>query len=876
MNFTRSRSGESTRCRIGPSAARQGSSVRLVQANSTLRRINVWGLRKATSISARGSIRAGVNMHVTFPVGCQQGPPHPAFLYFLAFASLFFGGPVSWSRADTPVIVLDGTDRGRIFDGIGALSAGASSRLLFDYPAKQRNEILDYLFKPDYGAALQINKVEIGSDANSTDGSEPSHMRSPSDQNYSRGYEWRLMVQSKKRNPGEKIYILEWGAPGWINPGGSNVWMPANYQYIINFISHAKSDYGLTIDYVGGWNERGYDKQWYEGFRKALDSASYGGVNIVGDDSFKWTIGGAMADDPDFSKSIDIVGQHYPDSSPTVLADQNFQASLKTGKPIWFSEMGSEQYDVGALDLAKTFNQSYIDDRATANINWSTIWAAYAGLPYPGDGLMLADEPWSGHYYVGKSIWACAHTTQFASPGWLYLNGACGYFGGKQGSGSYVTLMSPNGTDYSVVVETADAKQPQTVSFAVTGGLSTGILHVWGSNLRSNSSRDWFNRQPDVIPVSGAYTCTFQPGWLYSLTTTTGQSKGSATPPPSKLLKLPYKDDFSSYAIGATPKYFSDQMGAFEVANAAGGRSGKCLRQVVTTSPILWSGPGDPSTVVGDPRWKDYTVSSDVLLEEPGYVEIVGRVEDGSNGNSNVINGYHLRITNRGVWSLICKTGVNDKVLASGMVQFSLNTWHNLKLQFSGDEISGSIDGHPVASKVFGGDFDRGLAGLEVNKWQSAEFQNFLVTSAPPGPEPIAVRSVSATATSENGGYGASNAIDGDISTMWHTRFDPTPDALPQSITIDLGSVKKVDTLCYLPRTDGNPNGIITGYDIQVSADGINYSETASGEWSDDNTKKLAHFTIVAAKYVRLTAKQGHGGFASAAEIYVALSTETK
>jgi hypothetical protein len=66
--------------------------------------------------------------------------------------------------------VNDGTSQGRVFDGVGALSAGASSRLLIDYPPAQRSAILDYLFKPGYGASPQILKVEIGGDTNSTDG----------------------------------------------------------------------------------------------------------------------------------------------------------------------------------------------------------------------------------------------------------------------------------------------------------------------------------------------------------------------------------------------------------------------------------------------------------------------------------------------------------------------------------------------------------------------------------------------------------------------------------------------------------------------------------------------------------------------------------
>ncbi|HEY6738237.1 MAG TPA: hypothetical protein VI076_05255 [Actinopolymorphaceae bacterium] len=50
-------------------------------------------------------------------------------------------------------IVVDGRGAGRAFDGVGALSAGASSRLLVDYPEPQRSQILDALFTPGQGAA---------------------------------------------------------------------------------------------------------------------------------------------------------------------------------------------------------------------------------------------------------------------------------------------------------------------------------------------------------------------------------------------------------------------------------------------------------------------------------------------------------------------------------------------------------------------------------------------------------------------------------------------------------------------------------------------------------------------------------------------------
>src|SRR5437879_5433833 len=82
------------------------------------------------------------------------------------------GVPANAATATT--ITVDGASGGRTYDGVGAISGGGgNSRLLVDYPAAQRSQLLDYLFTPDYGANLQVLKVEIGGDANSTDGAEP-------------------------------------------------------------------------------------------------------------------------------------------------------------------------------------------------------------------------------------------------------------------------------------------------------------------------------------------------------------------------------------------------------------------------------------------------------------------------------------------------------------------------------------------------------------------------------------------------------------------------------------------------------------------------------------------------------------------------------
>lgn len=113
------------------------------------------------------------------------------------------------ARAANVTATLSSSGIAHTFDGIGALSAGASSRLLWDYDEIQRSQVLDYLFKPQFGAALQILKVEIGGDVQSTDGTENSHMHNRGEIDCSGlQYEGWLISEAKKRNPS----ILTYGA----------------------------------------------------------------------------------------------------------------------------------------------------------------------------------------------------------------------------------------------------------------------------------------------------------------------------------------------------------------------------------------------------------------------------------------------------------------------------------------------------------------------------------------------------------------------------------------------------------------------------------------------------------------------------------------
>jgi galactosylceramidase len=100
---------------------------------------------------------------------------------------------------------------GRVFEGIGGITSNGMSKLLMDYPEQQRNEIMDLLFKPKYGVSLQHLKVELGSDVNTSAGTEPSHMRSREDFDITRGYGLPIAKLAKAINPALLLDALRWG-----------------------------------------------------------------------------------------------------------------------------------------------------------------------------------------------------------------------------------------------------------------------------------------------------------------------------------------------------------------------------------------------------------------------------------------------------------------------------------------------------------------------------------------------------------------------------------------------------------------------------------------------------------------------------------------
>ena len=660
---------------------------------------------------------------------------YPSFrrqsVFCTVLACMVLAGSARYGYAQAVSITLDGTSPGARFDGLGALSAGASSRLLIDYPEPQRSQILDYLFKPGYGAALQHLKVEVGADVNSTDGSEPSHMRTRDDHDYTRGYEWWLMKEARRRNPDIVLDVLPWGAPGWV--GGGHLYSPDMANYMADFIEGA-SRQNLDIAYAGIWNEKVYDaayvKQLHEAFvAHHLKTKIVCCDEYIGQGKGQWEIADAIKADPELRDSIDVIGVHYPLEKGRITTTATARAS---GKPLWSSEdqpnngggpYVSRDWPVGGRILAHLYNQNYLEGGLTATDIWSPVTSYYDLLAAPNSGLMYANTPWSGHYQVQGTIWATAHTTQFTKPGWQYLDRSSGSLPDK---GSYVTLRSPDAQQWSTVLETIGAQSPLQASFKITGGLSGNIVHIWETN-----DQRTFEHVGDAKVEAGAFSYTFDPNALYTLTTTTGQGRGGATPPPSAEFPNNYSENFERAPLDRAPRYLADQDGAFEV-HPCRDRQGRCLEQMITEKPTPWGPLPDPFTLAGSMKASDYEVDSDFHLAG-GTAALMGRIDSADvflDSTAPLPSAYVLSVGEAGDWKLLSTAYKKPTItLASGTAKLSSSTWHRFTLVMHGPRISARLDGVPLAS-VQDTSHTHGLFGIGCS-WNRVQFDNLKTTPVP-------------------------------------------------------------------------------------------------------------------------------------------------
>ena len=492
-------------------------------------------------------------------------------------------------------------------------------------PGPQQQQILDYLFKPGYGADLQILKVEIGGDTNSTDGVESSIEHTRGAVNCDAGYEWWLMEQAKARNPNIKLYGLAWGAPGWI--GSGNFWSTDMINYLVAWLNCAKS-HGLTHQLPRRLERARLQHRLVRAAavraqrRRLLRRADRRRGHRL---DRRQRPGLQPARSPARSRSSARTTRAGTcQRRPPARAPRTRSPPASSYGP---ARTGRRTTTAGAAAMARADNRDYLDGQMTATINWPVVAAIY---PEPAVQHRRADpgQPAVVRRVHGRQAAVgdgADHPVHRARAGPTSTPPAATWGQPQQRQLRHVEVArtAPTGARSSRRWTPPPRRPSPTTSPAAcppapcTCGARTST--------RASSST-WFVHSTDITPSGGSFSLTLQPGYVYSLTTTTGQGKGTAASPAQGTLALPYSDNFDSDTAGQQPPYLAQQQGAFEVGPCAGGRSGQCLeQQAPVTADRMGRPTPTPTRSAATPAWANYTVAADALIQQAGAVQLLGR-----------------------------------------------------------------------------------------------------------------------------------------------------------------------------------------------------------------------------------------------------------
>lgn len=637
-------------------------------------------------------------------------------------------------------IIIDGqkanTAENMRFRGAGMVSGNNSSRLLLDYKAEhpdKYNEILEYLFGKN-GVGITFLKLEMGSDVNSSSGTEPSVKRTADEKaNVTRGAGYQLAADAKKINPDLTLDMLWWSEPRWITEA-EDVYA-ARYRWYKETFDAAYETYGLKFDYVSAvQNERAADYEWIKYLSEHLKNESgcpydYSKIKIVGGEEVcTWNFADKMLEDEELLAAVDVVGSHYTSMS----SDAAKKLAEEYGKELWFSEgsssmsysQGTYRFDGngsglgdlnGVLDIANRLIMMYPSGKMTMCELQPVISAYYDGVCYCQKQFINACDPWSGYYYLDSGFFMSLHFSQFMKKGWTYIDGACHADAKIGGDGhalvdsvySYLTAADLSSGDYSTVI-TNTTDEPITYNFVVSNlEKASSAVDVWETRGPDSGSYDenYFKKIDTISPSEkdgkSTYSVTIKPYSIVTVSTVEVENNYTNAPASERtILALPYSDDYEykGYAEdylssrGGAPRYTTDEGGAFEVKNINGNN---VLVQQITKDIKAkeWGYTPDPTTNFGDDRWYNYSVSADVKLcntDEPekNYAGVGLRYNQGHAGES----GYRFKLCEDGKYSLM----KNKTELESGSTDIDVHEFTTLKISAVDGNIKCFIGGNMV------------------------------------------------------------------------------------------------------------------------------------------------------------------------------------
>ncbi len=537
------------------------------------------------------------------------------------------------------------------------------------------------------------------------------------------------------------------------------------YQWYKQTIIAAYQRYGYLIDYIDpDRNENTKPMltwiKWFSqrikndqsGFPTDFPVGEYQHIKIIAaDQNYETNFGDYMVEQENLRELVDAVGYHYntddgPQKPFTELADHR-------GREVWYSEgvapMEQAKYRVRAsaktsiggpgssLDVANRVIKGYFKSRRSLYLFQPAVSAFYPGVNYTHKELIAAQRPWSGYFEADNvGLQVIKHFTDFAVTGWRdndawrYLKSAC--YSGVGGTenldhdtdkSSYLTLVAPDKKNFSFVAVN-DSATPRKYQVAVKNlKLADAQIEIWttcGPKAGETYDAEVKMVTAGQIDPAGNFTCEVPAYGIVTVTTLIRSQDPTAAyqklvSPDDEVLgsnrndEFLYHDDFEYSADcveqrGGTPRYTTDQGGAFEVVK--NDEEGYVLQQMITEKEraLDWEYSFAPNLTVGDDQWSDYEVETVFKFDQK-------TVQNSADGNYFAIGlrsitdikgrlqsaPYVLKLDNNGHYELIIK----DRVVDYDYVNLlDLERWHSLKFKVVGPELTGYLDGKELLTYV--------------------------------------------------------------------------------------------------------------------------------------------------------------------------------
>jgi len=196
-------------------------------------------LAKATFIGLLGLVATAFTGPIRAAAMTPASPP-PAVSARASTAIPSTSYTIDGSRADA--------NPADAWKGFGAVTANNTSRYLLDYKdqhPRQYWQIMNELFNPRTGMGLTQVKIEMGSDGNTSSGTEPATMRTATAvANVLRGAGFHFAADAKAINPAVQVSLLSWSTPAWVTTNADR------FLWFKDTIDGAWNTYHLPVNWI--------------------------------------------------------------------------------------------------------------------------------------------------------------------------------------------------------------------------------------------------------------------------------------------------------------------------------------------------------------------------------------------------------------------------------------------------------------------------------------------------------------------------------------------------------------------------------------------------------------------------------------------------